>query len=391
MDKRCDVLPDGGDEAAPEGAVVVEEESRDALTMGEGAAEGGPAGRRETRRRRAAAGIAAALAVALVGGGIAYAVSRSPQPEEPAQAGRAQTTQAAAEARDEKSEVSVAIKADADEAATLTKVKVVAFDADGEEAVAETEVAANETVAIGELPKGDYELHVTTAPVAEDGSTYKLPDEPTAFEVDGSGEDVAVEVGLEKVAVDDMSKEQLEAASAVLEAAGKADAAQAAKAAAQEAPSVPGSAESVQRPATPSGGGSGGASKPSGSEGGSGSVGGAETPSTPSKPEPAPPSDPTVPEPEPPAPSEPSHTCSFEPVTEKVWVPDGSMVPDYSNPMRIYYCSDCGIDFASADDCLNHDIDHHTGSRVEYPLIPGGYYDYQTVGWRPCSVCGATK
>lgn len=399
MDKRCDVLPDGGDEAAPEGAVVVEEESADALTTGEGAAEGGPAVRREARRRRAAVGVAAALAVALVGGGIAYAVSRSPQSEEPAraQAGRAQTTQAAAEARDEKSEVSVAIKADAGEDATLTKVKVVAFDADGEEAVAETEVAANETVAIGELPKGDYELHVTTAPVAEDGSTYKLPDEPTAFEVDGSGEDVTVEVGLEKVAVDDMSKEQLEAASAVLEAAGKADAAQAAKAAAQDAPSVPGSAESVQRPATPSGGGSGGAGKPSGSGGGSGSGGsesGGQAPSAPSDPDPAPPSNPTVPDPEPPAPSEPPHTCTFEPITEMVWVPDGSMVPDYSAaPTIVYSCLDCGITFASADawaasECA---FNHHTESHPEYPLIPGGYYDYQTVGWSPCPVCGATK
>lgn len=344
------------------------------------------------RKKRFAVGVAAALAVALVGGGIAYAVSRSPQPEEPAQTpAKAQTQQVSKKSQEERqSEIVVTVMADA-EGATLTKVKVAALGTDGEEAVAETAVAANEAVSLGKLDKGDYELCVTAAPVADDGSTFKLPDEPVRFTVDGSGDAASVEVALVRLPKEEMSKEQLEAASFALEAAGKADAAQTVKAAAQEAPSVPGSAESVQRPATPSGGGSGDASKPSGSEGGSGGAGGTETPSTPSKPEPVPPSNPTVPEPEPEVPSTPSHTCSFDPITEERWVVTGQG-PDYDHPSYVYYCSDCGCDLASAEEIYNEiHLHHHTGSRAEYPTIDYGVWEFVTVGWHPCPVCGATK
>lgn len=322
------------------------------------------------RKKRMVIGAVAAVAVvAVVGVGAAFALSQQPAAEvnEPSTVSEptenAQTTQARAK-KDEKSEVKLSIKAEgADE--TATKSKVVVKDANGKIVVEETEVAANTETSLGELHKGEYELQVVAVPVAEDGSTFKVPDAPVKFTIDGKGDAVKVESTLTKLAKEEMSKEQLEAAANILTEAGKSDAANNVAQAAQTAPSAPNNAESASNP---------------------GSTGGSDAPSTPSTPDPAP-----APTPNPPSPTQPSHTCTFEPLYETVWVSDG-LVPDYDNERRVYYCSTHGIDFASGDECVAHALagDCVTGSRPEYPMIETGHNEIRLIGYSSCPICGAT-
>ncbi|WP_080798149.1 hypothetical protein [Arabiibacter massiliensis] len=211
-----------------------------------------------TAGKKAALGVGVALAAACLVGGIALATAQPPAsaPVAP-KATASQSAPVRAEEKAEKSEVVLTVKAEGADAG-VTKAKVVAADAAGKTVIEEREVEANKAVEVGELDQGDYELYVTAAPVCEDGSTYELPKEPVKFSVDGEGEPVEVECALSKIAKEDMSKEQLEAAADILEGAGKADAASAARASAQAAPSKPGSAASVQQsaPSAPSGGSS---------------------------------------------------------------------------------------------------------------------------------------
>ena len=128
--------------------------------------------------------------------------------------------------------------------------KVTATGEGGEVVVAEVEVGANEEARIGELPEGDYELHVTAAPVCEDGSSYKLPEKPVVFSVDGKG-DVKLSVKLEKLPADKMAKEQLEASAAALGGGGKSSQARSVKEESESAASRPGSDGEVKRDPVP--------------------------------------------------------------------------------------------------------------------------------------------
>lgn len=140
--------------------------------------------------------------------------------------------------------VNVTVKADGTNGES-TKAQVEILNEAGEAAVPAMEVTANEQVAVGEIAEGKYSLRVVQAPVNTDGSTYTLPESPTEFSVEANGEPVSVEVTLEKLAVEDMSKEQLEATANVLEDNGKTNEAAAVKAEATAAPSRPGSAGQV--------------------------------------------------------------------------------------------------------------------------------------------------
>lgn len=240
--------------------------------------------------KKVAIGIGAALVVVGVVAGVAFGMTPASTPE--AEAPKTVTSQSAPAAKEdekkaEKSEVMLTIKAEGAEAGA-TKAKVVAADEKGETVVEEREVEANTATSLGKLDEGDYELYVTAAPVCDDGSTYELPADPIKFTVKGDGKDVAVECALTKMAKEDMSKEQLEAAATILESAGKTEAAETARSAASTAASKPGSASSVQQaaPVTPpsnSGGGNSGTTSSGGNNGGSSNSGGS-TPTTPSTP-----------------------------------------------------------------------------------------------------------
>lgn len=265
---------------------------------------------RKKKRKVVIAAVVALAALLLVGAGAAQAMSNAsgrPADKQTVAVGEKKSEEA-------KSEVRLTLKAEgAGDAAAPAKVKVTR---DGKDVVGEREVECNKAVNLGELEKGDYELVVTSAPVLEDGSTYKLPEAPAEVSVDGEGKAVEIECALSRVAKEEMSKEQLEAAASALEAAGKADSAASVAQAAQSAPSVPGDENSakqgVPEPSTPSGP----VSNTGGSDGGSGSAndgpdnGGGQ-----------------------PGPSEPQHVHDYS-------------IPNYVNGDPIieshYYCSICG-------------------------------------------------
>ncbi|OUO91450.1 hypothetical protein B5F40_03155 [Gordonibacter sp. An230] len=209
-----------------------------------------------TKRRAAIAIVCAAVLVAAVGAGVWLASS---QPQETGGSGPSSTSQ---EADAVLARVEATVKA---EGAGPESTKAVAevLGKDGLAVIGAVEVAPNEAAPIGELPEGPYSLRVVQAPVNGDGSTYRLPEQPTAFEVGPDGRSVAVSEDLEPLAVEDMTKEQLEAAADELEEAGK-EGAQSVREEAVGRPSVPGSAgevtsepsaPSVENPSNPNGGG----------------------------------------------------------------------------------------------------------------------------------------
>lgn len=122
----------------------------------------------------------------------------------------------------------------------------------------------------GKVGPNEVKAVVESMPVASDGSTYAMPAESDALTVTGSGEEVVLEIELEKIAAEDMTKEQLEAVAGKLEEAGKADAAASAREHAATAPSVAGSADAVKKDPAPSSGDSSASNPTSGNSGNSG-------------------------------------------------------------------------------------------------------------------------
>lgn len=340
-----------------------------------------------TPGRRAAVGIGAALVAAgIVACAVLGAAAQAGPAPTAADAPEAAASQTAP-AKDEKSAVVLTVEAEG-AAEGATKAKVAVTD-EGGEVVKEAEVAANEAVELAELEKGDYELLVTEAPVREDGGTYVLPEEAARFSVKGDGEGVSVTVTLDVLEAEDMTKEQLEATAATLEAAGNGEAAQAVKAAAETATSVEGSASAIKRdpapvPAPGDGSGSSGGS-------GSGSGGGGQA--------------------QPPA----AHEHSWTPVTEQQWVSNNVWVVDsaaWDEPVYSYQevaiCAGCGADITAnpaghfiRGGCVNGSPAsnwRYEQRRIQTGTVhhdevghyeDQGRYETVTVGYR-CS-CGATR
>ena len=91
------------------------------------------------------------------------------------------------------------------------------LDKDKKSAIKEMNVTVNEKTEIGTLDEGTYTLHVMSAPIEADGSTYVLPKTSTKVTVGTQGKEVSVSVKLERLAVEDMTKEQLEIVAAIVE------------------------------------------------------------------------------------------------------------------------------------------------------------------------------
>ena len=208
----------------------------------------------------------------------------------------APSTPVASESKaDKESEVTVHVKADGldGEIAVPGGIAIAPKGDASSDADESVFVVAGPEVSCGKFAEGGYELAVASAPILMDGSTYKVPDKPVEFEVADDGEAVEVEVELEKIPVDGMTKEQLEAVAAQMEASGFSEAAKALRDKAESAESKPGSESQIEvappRPqggqgdATekPSGGNTSpnnGGSKPSGGNSGGGSNGGNSKP-----------------------------------------------------------------------------------------------------------------
>lgn len=327
-------------EGAKDGVVEVEPEGR------QDAQEGAASADSNARKRRVAAAAAAVVLVAAVGIGVAVGMNRPAPVEAGAPAASQAQMRQTGEEKAEESAVVVTVGAEGADAGA-TKVKVVATGAGGKVAVPETEVAANEASEIGRLPKGKYELHVTAAPVCEDGSSYKLPEKPLAFDVDGKGADARLDVKLERIAAEDMTKEQLEASAAALEESGKSEASEAARAKAESAESVPGSDTAVKRDPEPTLPPSGDGGSGSNGSGGTNSGGGSSAaPGSPANP--------------------PAHEHSWTPVTKTVHhdavygtnVVHHDAVYDTVHHDAVYdsifVCSGCGSQFNDAGSLAAH-------------------------------------
>lgn len=346
--------------------------------------------------------IAAAVAAAAIVGiaALAFGTGGVPDPPSDQQSQPATSSQQKAQ-----SAVRLTVRAEGADGGA-TKAKVVAVGKDKKTVIAEREVEANKPVEIGKLAEGAYELVVTCAPVTSTGSTFKLPDEPTAFKVDGSGKAVDVEVKLEALPEEDMTKEQLEAVATILEASGNAEAAKSVVAKAESAPSVPGSGSSVQTtpPPAPSGGGDNGSS--GGNSGGSGSTGGSSGGGSAPAPDPTP-----VPKPEPtpdPKPEPPAHqhdwvaqytTVTIPAVTEQRWIENWVYE-------TTYHCGHCGHVSLSSGAADQHQTDHFLATGTSYAYysetieVDKGWYEtvvvtperteQQLTGYQ-CSGCGAWK
>ena len=342
-------------------------------------------GTSSSRKKIVIGAVCAAVAVVAVAA-VAIGIGGQPQQQEP-------SPSAAQVAGENAHEVAVLVVAEgAEDAAAPARCEVL--DEEGDAVIAESEVPANEETVIGELPPGGYALRMTGAPVLADGSTYELPEGPVEFEVDDGGE-VVVTVELERIAADDMTKEQLEAAAAELEESGNADAASAAREKAAHAPSVVGSGSSVSaEPSDPpvQEAPQGGGSAPSAPSGGSSSGGSSSSGDSSSQP--------------------PAHVHDWVAQTEQRWVPNNVWVVDQAAwdekvaVGSVWHCS-CGADFSSSSSLAAHeeeavlagDFTHSNWVETVYETVhhdevghyeDQGHYETVTTGYR-CSGCGATK
>lgn len=350
---------------------------------------------RGNRKLLAAGAVLIGIAAVL---GIAVGLSHPSTKEPPA------STPVASESKEEKkSEVAVHVKADDIDGKVAVPGGIaitIKGDAssDGDGAVFEM---AGEEVLCGEFAEGEYELAVTSAPILMDGSTYKVPDEPVGFEVAGDGEAVTVEVELEKIPVDGMSKEQLEAVAAQMEASGFGEAAKTLRDKAEGAESKPGSESQIEvAPPKPQGGQgdtadkpsggntstNSGGSKPSGGNSGGGSNGGS---------------------------SKPSHTHTWVEQTTQQWVPNNVWVVDQAAwdevvPGRTYVLCTCGATFGSNAEWSSHnesamlqgDMSHRSSVQTDPPTTihhdevghweDRGYNQTVVIGYI-CSKCGKNK
>lgn len=265
------------------------------------------------------------------------------------------------------STVDVTVKAEGTDAET-TKAQVEVLDSEGQAVIPAMEVTVNEKTALGELEPGEYSLRVVQAPVNTDGSTYVLPEEATTFTVEDNDDGtVSLEVTLEKLNADDMSKEQLEATAKILADSGKSEASQNVTDKATTAPSRPGSAGEVSSEPTPS--------NPSGGNNGGGST---------SKP------------------SQPSHTHNWVEQTKTVHhAAEYNTVHHDAVTESVVVCLDCGAENPGRDHLKQHVIEGGNGGTTVKTVTIQAAYDEKVLvkdAWsetvvtgHKCSGCGATK
>ncbi len=324
-------------------------------------------------KRKSHVAIAAVAAVAVLAVAVGTVVACNQPASEPKPVAARPSVSQDAPAR---AAVSAVVKAKG-AGAESTKAVVEVLDENGEAVLEAVEAAPNENVALGELPEGAYSLRVTQAPANIDGSTYKLPEAATAFSVGADGAPVTVEVALEKLEADGMSKEQLEAVAETLAENGHAQESQAIKDKAAAAASVPGSDGSIKTDPAPT--------KPTGNGGNPANT---TTPST--------------------EPAKPTHTHDWVSMTEQHWISNIVTVvdqPAYDEQVKqgSHILCSCGFTCGNNAEWSEHNMNN--GATHSYSVVPNyatihhdavthtedqGHYETVIVGYR-CSGCGATK
>jgi len=179
--------------------------------------------------------IPVALAILFVIGGITvYAVNTFTQAEPTISETESQPeSQTETETEELTANVSIKLKGvTADNVAIPAEVEII-LDGDAElldgesKTVEDMKLALNDATEIAKLPIGNYTINLLTTPIEIDGSTYKLPSETISFVISGENQDVpdtddytitydeekniTISITLERLDVNDMTKEQLEA------------------------------------------------------------------------------------------------------------------------------------------------------------------------------------
>lgn len=132
-------------------------------------------------------------AIALLGGGAAYAIPNIMASQEQQQEDESPVE----EAPQEPSDVYLTVYADgAGEGTSNTTVSVLKGE-DGEDVALSSNAAVGQRVKIGLLEEGKYRLHVLTVPTNTDGSTYLAPLFDMSFEVTGDGQDIDLTLNLD--------------------------------------------------------------------------------------------------------------------------------------------------------------------------------------------------
>lgn len=188
------------------------EDSGSGCAAGDGAADAG-ADPKRGRRAKAICAVLAAVALVAALGVVAALASQPPsesvvEPDPGRGAGEPDPGGA-----------KVALTVEADVSGELAgKMVCSVVDADGAEVVGAREIEIGARTDLGEFEGGEYAVKVEAYPVLEDGSTFRLADGvDLGFEVGDA--DVAIELKLAHVPVEDMGDEEREAAAAALESA----------------------------------------------------------------------------------------------------------------------------------------------------------------------------
>lgn len=218
---------------------VVAEDEDEAVALEEESSEATP---KKLNKKALGGIIAGLLVVCLIGGGIALATSQPAVEEnvdEPAKTEVVKT----------KTIWGVAIFIPpVSDAEVIIPANVKITDSTGRNWGGLSEVEIGNAEDVIELPKGVYELTVTSAPIEIDGSTYVIPTDPFSFEIGVGENDHLVKVPLERLAVEDMTKEQLEAVASRVEEAGHTELAASLREKAESAASDPESVAAVAAP-----------------------------------------------------------------------------------------------------------------------------------------------
>lgn len=132
-------------------------------------------------------------AIALLGGGAAYAIPNIMASQEQQQEDKSPVE----EAPQEPSDVYLTVYADGAGEGTSNATVSVLKGEDGEDVALSSNAAVGQRVKIGLLEEGKYRLHVLTVPTNTDGSTYLAPLFDMSFEVTGDGQDVDLTLNLD--------------------------------------------------------------------------------------------------------------------------------------------------------------------------------------------------
>ncbi len=118
------------------------------------------------------------------------------------------------------SEVNVTLTSQTDND-TVAPASVEILD-DENATVLDAELDLGENQGVVDLPEGKYTINMTVAPIETDGSTYKVP-QAVDFEVGDNGEVVSVDFELERLAISEMTQEQIAVVITRLENSAHAD------------------------------------------------------------------------------------------------------------------------------------------------------------------------